>query len=364
MSLKPAITRSKKPKKTNAEYLQENSSNWFQMDHDGFHLPGTKEKRSSCGEWAWKGCDNIKGHEGITFNDTDCTNKGYATNFQMCCFRADCEYCWLTWSYRQASKATRRFEKYKEVSKTKYKPRHIIISVPDWDYGKSKKELSKLARDKLNSVIPKWSTFGGCIIYHPFRNEMIDGKLIWYYSPHFHVLGYGWTLPTKSKESKKIRRGWIVETVIDKDEHGNPIERSTFQTLSYQLTHAGIKKSNHTLTWFGDLSYCKLEIEKEDYETGKCPICENILTKCRPKNEFYFKPPDTEIELIIDLDQWEFITTQEYYQQPGFKLPYSNSGGYSDEKIVKKKASKKVRIKKPFRILSLKYWMRIRNQSL
>jgi len=356
--LYPAITRSKKPRKTNAEYLKENSSNWHEVDHDGFHLPGNKEKRTTCGEWAWKGCNNIKGHEGINFNDSDCTNKGYATNFQMCCFRADCEYCWLQWSYRQASKATRRFEVYQKQSKTKYKPSHIIISVPDWDYGKSKKELSKLARDKLNSVIPKWSIFGGCIIYHPFKNKMIAGKLRWYYSPHFHVLGYGWILPSDSEDSKKIRRGWIIKKAEDKDKNGNPMERSTFQTLSYQLTHAGIKRHNHTLTWFGDLSYCKLKMEKEDYEMGKCPICENILTKCRPKNEFFFKPPDTKIELIINLDQWEFITNEEYYQQPGIKLPYSN--GIREQK----KVSKKNKIKKPFRILSLKYWMKIRNQSL
>ena len=361
MSLKqelyPATTRSKNPRKTNAEYLQENSSNWFQIEHDGFHFPGTKEKRSSCGEWAWKGCNNLEGHEGINFNDCDVTGKGYVTNFQMCCFRADCEDCWLQWSYRQASKATRRFEKYQEVSKTKYKPRHIIISVPDWDYGKSKKELSKLARDKLNSVIPKWATFGGCIIYHPFRNEMIDGKFRWYYSPHFHVLGFGWTLP--NEDSKNQRAGWIIKTKSNVDKDGR--ERSTFQTLSYALSHAGIKRHNHTLTWFGDLSYCKLKMEKEDYEMGKCPICENILTKCRPKNEFYFKPPDTKMDFIIDLDKWEFIKTDEYYQQPGNKLPLGKK--YFDEKDKPKKKSKN-KIKKQFRILSLKYWMRIQNQSL
>ncbi len=355
LELNPASTRSKKPQKTNAEWLQEKSSNWHDIEHDGFHFPGTKEKRSSCGEWAWKGCNNIKGHEGITFNECDVTGKGYATNFQMCCFRADCEYCWLQWSYRQASKATRRFEKYQEKTKTEYKPRHIIISVPKWDYGKSKKELSEIARNKLNSVIPKWSHFGGCIVYHPFRKHWISGSFRWYYSPHFHILGYGWTLPSDSDESMENRRGWTIKIAKDRDEKGNPIERNTFQTLSYILTHAGIKRHNHTLTWFGELSYCKLVIPKDDYEMGKCPICENILSKCKPKNEFSFKPPESKMEFIIDLDKWDFIDNAEYYQQVGSKLPYSNSGGFEEEKSKKKKI-KKERIKKPFRTLSLKFW--------
>ena len=357
MSLKPAITRSKKPRKTNAEYLKENSSNWHEVDHDGFHLPGNKEKRTTCGEWAWKGCNNLKGHEGIIFNDTDCTNRGYATNFQMCCFRADCEYCWLQWSYRQASKATRRFEKYKEVSKTKYDPRHIIISVPDWDYGKSKKELSKLAREKLDAVIPKWSTFGGCIIFHPFRKQEIDGKLRWYYAPHFHVLGYGWTLPHEDSTEKKA--GWIIKVKPNVDKNGK--KRSTFQTLSYALSHAGIKRKNHTLTWFGQLSYCKLEMDDEDYEMGKCPICENTLSKCKPKNEFSFRPPDQKMEFIIDLDKWEFINNDEYYQQVGNKLPLGKK--YFDEKDKPKKITKK-KVKKLYRVLSLKYWMKHKTSSI
>jgi len=360
--LYPATTRSKNPKKTNAEYLQERSLNWDTIEHDGFHLPGTKEKKPTCGEWAWKGCNNIKGHEGKIFNDADCTNKGYVTNFQMCCFRADCEYCKLNWSYRLASKGTRRFERYQEVSKTKYEPSHIIISVPDWDYGKSKKELSQIAREKLKDIIVAGS-FGGCIIFHPFRNKFIDGKLRWYYSPHFHVMGYGWLMPTDTEESREIRRGWIITKAVDKDKNGKPLKRSIFQTLSYILSHAGIKKRNHTLTWFGDLSYCKLEMEKEDYQQGKCPICENKLVRCEPKSEFYFKPPDEITEFIIDLDKWEFINNAEYYQQPGIKLPYSNSGGFEEEKPEKEKV-KKERVKKPFRTLSLKYWMKNQNKII
>ena len=349
LELQPAIKRSKKPHKTNAEYLQENSSNWYQVEKDGYHLPGTKPKRDTCGDWAWKGCNNIQGHKDKTFNGCTMTGKGYATNFQMCCFRADCEYCWLNWSYRQASKATKRIEKFESM--TNYKVRHIIISVPQWDYGKDPKVLRKMARDKLNAVMPNedWNKFGGCIVYHPNRKIWVDSdqRFRWYYSPHFHVMGFGWTLPTK--ETNEIRQGWIIETQSNYDDY-NKRERSTFQTLSYILTHAGIKKGKQTLTWFGDLSYCKLSMPKEDYLMGNCPICECKLSNCRPNSEFYFKPPDYKTEFVIDLDKWEFDYIEKSYQQPGVKLPYTN--GKKAKKIAKKEA-----IKKPYRVLSLKYWI-------
>ena len=46
------------------------------------------------------------------------------------------------------------------------------------------------------------------------------------------------------------------------------------------LSHAGIKKRNHALVWFGDLSYSKLsrdEIEGFNNNDEKCPYCDNEL---------------------------------------------------------------------------------------
>jgi len=40
----------------------------------------------------------------------------------------------------------------------------------------------------------------------------------------------------------------------------------------YLLSHAGVKKCRHAITWFGDLSYSKLKIEKTDFHI-KCPQC-------------------------------------------------------------------------------------------
>jgi len=58
--------------------------------------------------------------------------------------------------------------------------------------------------------------------------------------------------------------GWLVK---DMDER-----RSVFQTFCYLLSHCGIKKKVHTVSWLDGLSYSKLKVEKEPKITC-CPVC-------------------------------------------------------------------------------------------
>ena len=79
----PAFSRTKKSKSNHEllEQLKENSLNWYEVEHEGYTLPGTKDPHSWCGSWSWKGCLNAPGHAG-----TEAKGKGFIKTFQKQCF--------------------------------------------------------------------------------------------------------------------------------------------------------------------------------------------------------------------------------------------------------------------------------------
>lgn len=74
-----------------------------------------------------------------------------------------------------------------------------------------------------------------------------------------------------------------------------------FQTLLYQLSHAGVKKGYASVTWFGTLSYNKFPHKVERAKRNICPLCENSLVNLKyvglgdppgcPKDEGEFFTP-------------------------------------------------------------------------
>lgn len=267
------------------EQLHE-STNWHTIEHDGWHLPATKESHDWCGNWYTRGCLNVKAHQNI-----EAKGKGYVKTFQRHCYRADCEVCYKKWMARESNKSTRRIEKYEKKSKKRVK--HIIISPPSWIQYKSKKELTQ----ESYKILKKLGCIGGTIIFHPFRYDR--GYKEWKYSPHFHILGFGWI---ECVAENYQENGWIVKN--------KGVRESTFATIYYQLSHAGIKKNNHALVWFGDLSYSKLKIEKEEIERDICPYCKAKLKEVESYGLFYCKPPDLEVELLVDLEGWRYVESK------------------------------------------------------
>jgi len=274
-----------------------NSSNWLTVEHEGWHLPAIDEKKEDCGKWLTKGCLNHQDHHG------EYEGKVYIKTFQKSCYRASCEICYRKWMARESNKATRRIEKYEELSKKHVK--HIIVSPPSWEHWKSKKDLAKEAYKVLKAV----GCIGGAIIFHPFRKRKsyqdLTSNWTWYYSPHFHVLGFGWVENTVENFKKN---GWLVKNKGTRD--------STFATFYYQLSHAGIKKHNHALVWFGDLSYSKLKLEK-DPDLSKCPACNSDLHLIFHYGLFgYTPPPETEVELWEEPDGWRILDNDPFYEEP------------------------------------------------
>jgi len=259
------------------------SSNWYTVEQDGWHLPATKEAHDWCGKWSTIGCLNVIAHK-----NTEAHGKGYVKTFQRSCYRPDCEICYKKWMPRESNKATKRIEKYEK--KSGHHAKHIIVSPPHWLHYKSKKMLAKESYRILKEI----GCIGGTSIFHPFRyNKELKS---WYYSPHFHVIGFGWIERVTENYNKN---GWFVKNKGFRD--------STFATFYYQLSHAGIKKHYHTLVWFGDLSYSKLKVEKEESEANICPYCNAKLREVESYGVFYCKPPETDIELLVDLEGWRYV---------------------------------------------------------
>jgi len=261
-------------------------TNWNDIQQNGFCLPGTKEQRDFCGLWQTKGCLNDREHRRLGFG-----NKIFVKQYQRSCFRAVCKICYSKWLGRQANKATRRIKKYEEL--TRKNAKHIIVSPPSWLYGKDVKELKK----DVYRILKKVGCVGGALIYHPFRFN--KEKRLWYFAPHFHVMGFGWIIGENVSEVYK-ENGWIVKNKGFRD--------STFQTFYYQLSHCGIKKHFHSLIWFGDLSYSKLKIEKEP-DSGTCPACKRKLVPIYYDGVHSGIPPDENFEDFVNPFDWYKVET-------------------------------------------------------
>ena len=92
------------------------------------------------------------------------------------------------------------------------------------------------------------------------------------------------------------KSGWVVKNKGTRD--------SNYGTIRYILSHAGIKKGYHTLTWFGDLSYSKLSMPKYENELNLCPYCSEKMIHVAPKDSATGEPPPQMFESLIEVGLW------------------------------------------------------------
>lgn len=258
------------------------TTNGKEVMYEGWRLPSTQPKKEDCGEWKFKGCLNVAAHK-----NSDHSGKAFVKTFQKCCFRASCELCVKKWAGRESNKATRRIEKYSKLSGKPAK--HVVVSVPTWLHNLDHKTMKKEAY----RILKKVGSIGGAMIFHPFRFNKLEQ--FWYYSPHFHIVGFGWIDGTHELYNKE---GWVVKNL--------GLRKSVFYTFLYQLSHCGIKEKTHSLVWFGDLSYSKLKMEKEP-EIDICPICSDKLRPVYYCGLLGAPPPECECELFVDPEGWHVL---------------------------------------------------------
>ena len=75
------------------------------------------------------------------------------------------------------------------------------------------KPVSEL-RKEVYQILKNLNAQGGLLIVHPFREdheqETLSGKVRWYPSIHFHVIGFGWLNYGLVAENYR-KSGWIVK---------------------------------------------------------------------------------------------------------------------------------------------------------
>jgi hypothetical protein len=259
-------------------------------------LPATQDPHYWCGTWQTWGCLHQENHPKL-----DNKNSIYIKQYQRSCYRALCKQCYLNWIARQANASTTRINQY---DKSRI-PIHLLLSVSSNQYHLKDKDLRKRARKILEMI----GFEGGAIIFHPFRfNKKIR---CWYYSPHFHIIGF--------VNRHQIHKGygafgWLVKDL--------GIRESVFQSFCYLLSHCGIKKGTHSVSWIGRLSYSKLKVEKEPKIT-KCPVCGGDFEEIYYEDLFHpVVPPDKPYEGLVLADGWGSVKSIQLDELSSDKYDY------------------------------------------
>ena len=247
-------------------------TNWYETFYDLmsgkksnkqllFKLIGTQEPKELCGKFVTEGCINFEEHP----NDM-----GYGRNKKLTCKSSHCSECWDSWVTRESSKATKRIEKFRTISQRNgfrsCIPVHVIGSPPKWLWNISFAKLKKTFR----KMVKRAGIVGGVSVFHGFRLK----DKTWYWSPHFHLIGYGWVVDTKKIESNE---GWVI-----KNKGIRKNSKQVYNSFTYLLSHTAITKGIHSVSWFGELGYrakysSELKPEVEESNGDTCPYCSQYL---------------------------------------------------------------------------------------
>ncbi|GAG75273.1 unnamed protein product, partial [marine sediment metagenome] len=199
------------------------------------------------------------------------------------CGRAECPICYEKWASKEARKIEHRLKQWKSSGRVI----HLVLSVPQNMWYEDFKKL----RRKSYVIAKRVKFLGGSCIFHPFRQ--LENTKQWYFSPHFHMIGYGWI---KNVAENFEESGWVVKNL--------GVRKNVFATAMYQLSHAGIHKKYHTVTWFGHLAYNKLKVVPELEEGDKCPICGAKLTRLIWVGDDKCPIPEVEGQYFLDPGGW------------------------------------------------------------
>jgi hypothetical protein len=249
-----------------------------------FQLVGNGVKTNeSCGKFSsYKGCIRADLHKGVNLLDgTNYTGKAYVEIHSHSCHRPSCPVCYLSWASREAHKIEARLA---EANARFGKPEHVVVSPSIGDYGLGYEDL----RSKVVKILEGRGVIGGCLIFHGFRYNNVR---LWYWSPHFHVLGvikggYGCRDCNHERGDCRSCSGFNGREVRGFEKDGYIVKvmgkrKTIFGTAWYQLNHSTIRtnvRRPHACTWFGVCSYRKLKVKVEK-KKSLCPICGEELVK-------------------------------------------------------------------------------------
>jgi hypothetical protein len=259
-----------------------------------FPLAGSGEALATCGSFFTVGCLNVDKHQGTNLDGVNMEGKAVLERRKMSCYRALCPICRDDWISREVDRAVQRLGAFSLKGRV-LKPIHVIVSVPRSDYGLD----FNLMRKRAYAILRRVHCLGGVMMYHPKRE---DRHGHWYFSPHFHAVGYGWIVDVRATY---VHSGYIIKNV--------GVRKSVAGTLFYQLSHCGVSPKHHAVTWFGALSYRKLHVKYREPKDCRCPLCTGKLRRLMWVGDGCCPLPDVEGVLFFDdADNWVRLKGEPY----------------------------------------------------
>lgn len=235
------------------------------------------------------------------------------------CGRPECPECWSTWAMRQSDRCGSRITGFRDATRHRYHPRHVIVSLDDDESGSLLDEyegnpgiLYRKIKGALRKQAQAVGVKGGAMVIHYYRVDHLDfpeydqdskykiweqvrrtGR--WYdivrFSPHAHIIAYGYLNKVGGDKFAYKNKG-PLQTRED-------VERVAY----YMLSHCTLPPKGHALTYFGCCSYSKLTVASKRAWTMPlmCPVCgahmvyegtnEIHLVKSDVSTYFYKGPP-------------------------------------------------------------------------
>ena len=254
-----------------------------------------------CGKYLYEyGCTRINLHNRIMMAKirvrgketiVSTINRTYHKPVFNYCNNPRCPICYKHgWASRLARKIEHRFL---VASKKFGQPEHIIVPVPAKDFRLSLKDL----RAKVVRILRNRGVIGGVQIFHGFRYANAEESrrknvpFGWYWSIHFHVIGFilgGYKCRDCKKKCFKGCGGFVDRSYRENEKDGYIVKvkakrETIWGTARYQLDHATVdltKKRFKVATYFGCISYRKLKVT-EEMKHAVCPCCKHDLDKLR-----------------------------------------------------------------------------------
>jgi len=280
--LKNDMFDDEQPKRVGAVYpIMEDG---FAVFGDNVLVGNGEVTNENCGRWStFKGCLNVEAHNRVTVDGVNHHGKVYVTQVFHTCHKASCPVCYRHgWAVRQGKAIEARL---KEASRRFGDVEHMTCSIPVKDYGLKYPYL----RQKVTKMLVELGVIGGCLIWHGFR---FDEEKLWYFSPHFHVLGFIASGYSRCRHCKGgdcyACGGFDGKTYMLYHKNGYIVavfgkRKSVYGTAWYQLHHASVKRGTkhfRVATWFGVCSYRRLKVTIEKHKDF-CPICSEELVRIR-----------------------------------------------------------------------------------
>jgi len=217
----------------------------------GWWLPGQGSPYATCGHFkTYEGCLNLDKHP---------EGKPLIKKVHHTCFRLSCPVCMEKAITRASDRVVHRLTSYAELYPESGYPIHVTISPPQaraQEYETMRRKAARLARAA--------GITAAAMIYHPFREN--KKTKTWRFAPHFHLIGYGWVQNTGIIYR---RHGWIIKNI--------GIRKDIFKVIRYQLSHCGVHRTRHSITYTGGLSGRRFKATPMPRSTSICPECGGFM---------------------------------------------------------------------------------------